>query len=79
MKHAGQVVTRTMRLENVWTIIFDPQTKRHRRAHLRAALEDRQGFRQPLLHTVRGAGYMVRESKWTCGAAPQRVTHDGHP
>ena len=60
MRHAGQIVTRTMLLENVWEYHFDPADQRHRRAHLAAARQDRQGFEAPLLHTVRGAGYMIR-------------------
>ena len=45
MRHAGQVVTRTMLLENVWDYHFDPADERDRRAHLAAAFEDRQGLR----------------------------------
>src|SRR5215472_5658630 len=63
MKHAGQVVTRTMLLENVWDYHFDPQTNviDVHISRLRSKID--KGFAQPLLHTVRGAGYMVRESK----------------
>ncbi len=46
MKHAGQVVTRTMLLENVWDYHFDPADQRHRRARLAAARQDRQGLRR---------------------------------
>ena len=63
MKHAGQVVTRTMLLENVWDYHFDPQTNviDVHISRLRSKID--RGFAQPLLHTVRGAGYMIRESK----------------
>jgi two-component system, OmpR family, response regulator len=63
MKHAGQVVTRTMLLENVWDYHFDPQTNviDVHISRLRSKID--KGFAQPLLHTVRGAGYMVREGK----------------
>src|SRR3989440_13090050 len=63
MKHAGQVVTRTMLLENVWDYHFDPQTNviDVHISRLRSKID--KGFSPPLLHTVRGAGYMVRESK----------------
>jgi two-component system OmpR family response regulator len=63
MKHAGQVVTRTMLLENVWDYHFDPQTNviDVHISRLRSKID--KGFPQPLLQTVRGAGYMVRESK----------------
>lgn len=61
MKHAGQVVTRTMLLENVWDYHFDPQTNviDVHISRLRAKID--KGFAQPLLHTVRGAGYMIRD------------------
>ncbi|MEA2992675.1 MAG: two-component system, OmpR family, response regulator [Alphaproteobacteria bacterium] len=62
MKHAGQVVTRTMLLENVWDYHFDPQTNviDVHISRLRSKID--KGFTQPLLHTIRGAGYMVRDS-----------------
>jgi len=60
MKHAGQVVTRTMLLENVWDYHFDPQTNviDVHVSRLRSKID--KGFGEPLLHTVRGAGYMIR-------------------
>src|SRR5438105_127915 len=60
MKHAGQVVTRTMLLENVWDYHFDPQTNviDVHISRLRSKID--KGF-APLLHTVRGAGYMIRD------------------
>ena len=63
MKHAGQVVTRTMLLENVWDYHFDPQTNviDVHMSRLRAKID--KGFARPLLHTVRGAGYVIREPK----------------
>ena len=56
MKHAGQVVTRTMLLENVWDYHFDPQTNviDVHISRLRSKID--KGFSQPLLHTIRGAG-----------------------
>jgi two-component system OmpR family response regulator len=61
MRHAGQVVTRTMLLENVWDYHFDPQTNviDVHISRLRSKID--KGFTQPLLHTVRGAGYMIRD------------------
>jgi two-component system OmpR family response regulator len=61
MKHAGQVVTRTMLLENVWDYHFDPQTNviDVHISRLRSKID--KGFAQPLLHTIRGAGYMIRD------------------
>ncbi|HEX7777464.1 MAG TPA: response regulator transcription factor [Parvibaculum sp.] len=60
MKHAGQVVTRTMLLENVWEYHFDPQTNviDVHISRLRAKID--KSFGQPLLHTIRGAGYSLR-------------------
>lgn len=62
MRRAGQVVTRTMLLEAVWNLHFDPQTNLIdvHMSRLRAAVD--RGFERPLLHTVRGAGYMIRET-----------------
>ena len=62
MKHAGHVVTRTMLLENVWDYHFDPQTNviDVHISRLRSKID--KGFSQPLLHTVRGAGYMIRDA-----------------
>ncbi|WP_131119749.1 response regulator transcription factor [Lichenihabitans psoromatis] len=61
MKHAGQVVTRTMLLENVWDYHFDPQTNviDVHISRLRSKID--KGPEPPLLHTVRGAGYMIRD------------------
>ena len=59
MRHAGQVVTRTMLLEGVWDYHFDPQTNviDVHISRLRAKVD--KGFQRPLLHTVRGAGYRL--------------------
>ncbi|MGI9406790.1 MAG: response regulator transcription factor [Hyphomicrobiaceae bacterium] len=61
MKHAGQVVTRTMLLEHVWDYHFDPQTNviDVHISRLRAKID--KNFETPILHTVRGAGYMIRD------------------
>jgi len=63
MKHAGQVVTRTMLLESVWDYHFDPQTNviDVHISRLRSKID--KGFARPLLHTVRGAGYMIRDAR----------------
>ncbi|MEZ5810900.1 MAG: response regulator transcription factor [Rhizobiaceae bacterium] len=60
MRHAGQVVTRTMLLENVWEYHFDPQTNviDVHVSRLRGKIE--KGFDKPILHTIRGAGYMLK-------------------
>jgi two-component system OmpR family response regulator len=61
MRHAGQVVTRSMLLETAWNYDFEPRGNIidmhvHR---LRQKID--QGFTYPLIHTVVGAGYMMRE------------------
>jgi two-component system OmpR family response regulator len=60
MRHAGQVVTRTMLLEGVWDYHFDPQTNviDVHVSRLRQKID--KPFDLPLLHTVRNAGYMLR-------------------
>jgi len=63
MRHSGQVVTRTMLLEGVWDYHFDPQTNviDVHISRLRQAID--KDFGKPLLHTVRGAGYSLREDE----------------
>jgi len=60
MRNAGHVVTRTMLLENVWDYHFDPQTNviDVHISRLRTKID--KGFPEPMLQTVRGAGYMIR-------------------
>jgi two-component system OmpR family response regulator len=62
MQNAGQVVTRTMLLEHVWEYHFDPQTNviDVHVSRLRAKID--KDFDRPLLHTVRGAGYTIRDA-----------------
>jgi two-component system OmpR family response regulator len=59
-RHAGQVVTRTMLLENVWDLHFDPRTNvvDSHVSRLRAKID--KDFDPPLIHTVRGAGSCLR-------------------
>jgi two-component system OmpR family response regulator len=63
LRHAGRVVTRTMLLENVWGFHFEPRTSvvETHISRLRAKVD--RGFDRPLIHTVRGAGYRVGESR----------------
>ena len=63
MRYSGQVVTRTMLLEGVWDYHFDPQTNviDVHISRLRQAID--KDFAKPLLHTVRGAGYSLREDE----------------
>jgi two-component system OmpR family response regulator len=59
LRHADQVVTRMMILEAVWDYDFDPQTNviDVHISRLRQKLGDADN---PLIHTIRGAGYMLR-------------------
>lgn len=61
MRRAGQVVTRTMLLEQVWDFHFDPQTNvvDVQISRLRGKID--RDFDRPLLHTVRGAGYRLSD------------------
>jgi two-component system, OmpR family, response regulator len=63
MRHAGQVVTRTMLLEGVWDYHFDPQTNviDVHVSRLRQKID--KPFDLPLLHTVRNAGYMLKSEE----------------
>ena len=60
MRHPGQVVTRTMLLEKVWDYHFDPQTNviDVHVSRLRSKID--KSFDYPLIHTVRGVGYVLR-------------------
>jgi two-component system OmpR family response regulator len=62
MRRPGQVVTRTMLLEGVWNLHFDPQTNiiDVHMSRLRNAID--KGYPKPLIHTVRGAGYVLKEA-----------------
>mgnify|MGYP003583181322 CR=1 FL=1 len=59
MRHEGEVVTRTMMLENVWSFHFDPQTNliESHMSRLRAKVD--RGFAFDLIHTIRGSGYRI--------------------
>jgi two-component system OmpR family response regulator len=63
MRNAGRVVTRTMLLEAIWNFHFDPQTNivETHMSRLRAKVD--RGHARELIHTVRGAGYIVQESE----------------
>ncbi len=62
VRNAGHIVTRTMLLENVWDYHFDPQTNviDVHISRLRSKID--KGYDEPILQTVRGAGYMIRAS-----------------
>ena len=60
VRHAGRIVTRSMLLENVWELGFDPQTNivESHMSRLRAKLD--RNSSSPMIETVRGAGYLLR-------------------
>jgi two-component system OmpR family response regulator len=60
VRNVGRVVTRTMLLENVWDLQFDPRTNivETHMSRLRGKID--RGFPKELIHTVRGAGYTLR-------------------
>jgi two-component system OmpR family response regulator len=62
MRHAGQVVTRTMLLQHVWEIHFDPHTNvvETHIDRLRSKID--KGFEAELIQTVRKSGYCVRSA-----------------
>lgn len=62
VRHAGQVVTRTMLLENVWDFHFDPKTNIVETHISRLRSKVNSGNLPDLIQTVRGSGYMIRET-----------------
>ncbi|MDX1609383.1 MAG: response regulator transcription factor [Halofilum sp. (in: g-proteobacteria)] len=62
MRNSGRVVSKTMIMEHVWDYNFDPHTNvvESRICRLREKVD--RGFDAPLIHTVRGLGYVLRES-----------------
>tara|TARA_B110000467_G_scaffold110580_1_gene100906 strand:- start:569 stop:1282 length:714 start_codon:yes stop_codon:yes gene_type:complete len=62
MRNAGSVVTRTMLLEDVWDYHFDPQTNVIDVHVSRLRQKVDKDFDTPLIQTVRGAGYVLREA-----------------
>ncbi len=62
LRNKGRVVTRTMLLDRVWDFHFDPNTKvvEANISRLRSKID--RPFEQPLLHTMRGAGYILEDS-----------------
>jgi two-component system OmpR family response regulator len=62
MRHAGQVVTRTMLLEGVWDLHFDPHTNVVESHVSRIRSKVDRGYANELIQTIRGAGYVIRSS-----------------
>lgn len=61
MRNSGQVVTRTMLFEKVWDYCFDPRTNIIDVHVSRIRQKIDKNFDKPLIHTVRGVGYIIRE------------------
>jgi two-component system OmpR family response regulator len=63
MRNAGRVVSKTMIMEHVWDHNFDPLTNvvEVRICRLRERVD--KGFDRKLIHTVYGAGYVIKEDK----------------
>jgi two-component system OmpR family response regulator len=63
MKHAEQIVTRSMLLEHVWDVHFDPHTSvvETHVSRLRSKID--RGNAMTLIHTIRGSGYTLRATK----------------
>ena len=61
MRNSERVVSRTMIIEHVWNYNFDPETNivEARVCRLREKID--KGFEKPLIHTIRGAGYVLRK------------------
>jgi two-component system OmpR family response regulator len=62
MRSKGRTVSKTMIMEHVWDYNFDPQTNvvEVRISRLRDKID--RGFDRKLLHTVRGVGYVLKET-----------------
>lgn len=62
MRHSGQIVTRTMLLENVWDLHFDPHTNVVETQMSRLRNKIKINGETDMIQTVRGAGYCFRAS-----------------
>lgn len=60
-RNVGKVLDRTTLLDKVWDCHFDPRTNvvESHISRLRAKID--RGFNVSLIHTIRGAGYCLRE------------------
>jgi two-component system OmpR family response regulator len=63
MRNQGKVVSKTMIMEHVWNYNFDPQTNvvEARICRLRDKVD--KGFGKKLIHTIRGVGYVLKETR----------------
>lgn len=61
-RNAGLVVSKTMIMEHVWDYNFDPQTNVVESRICRLRDKINKGFDTSLIHTVRGMGYVLKET-----------------
>ncbi len=62
MRNKGRIVSKTMIMEHVWDYNFDPQTNVVEARICRLRDKINRGFDKKLIHTVRGAGYVLKET-----------------
>lgn len=62
VRNAGRVVTRTMILEQVWRVRIDPATNVVEVQIYRLRNKVDGEGKRPLIHTIRGIGYVLREN-----------------
>jgi two-component system OmpR family response regulator len=79
MRHAGQVVTRSMLLETAWDYDFEPRGNLVDMHIHRLRRKVDEGFSPPLIRTVPGAGYMVGEPGKPCDTGDMAATPDPQP
>lgn len=77
MRYEGHVVTRTMLLEAVWDCHFEPQTNviDVQISRLRSKID--KGFTPPLIHTIRGVGYVLGERPQSSRPTPDALAGSG--
>ena len=62
MRNKGRIVSKTMIMEHVWDYNFDPQTNVVEARICRLRDKINRGFDKKLIHTVRGVGYVLKET-----------------
>ena len=63
MRNAGRIVSKTMIIEHVWGYNFDPQTNIVEACICRLRDKIDRPFKQKLIHTIRGVGYVLEEKE----------------
>lgn len=64
VRNKGRVISKTMLMEHVWDYYFDPQSNvvEARVYKLREKVD--KDFAYPLIHTIRGVGYTVKDKEY---------------